>query len=795
MMNPNPTVPPSTSLASASWSAAEEAVANICGGKGNFNHLWQLIHALCALGLGGLVEPALDTIKLDAPAWQAQRKAVLEQAQKLAHGGVSWQSRARLFSNNVAALAAANPSLENLHEFWRENQDRYALFQANDGNFQILDQREPVVFAGFVGGLTDHRALTRFWTYQCVGYQMPNPIAFDGAGYGWVLERVLETTHRTLHSFSCAVYVVEPDLASACMLLNLHDLTRWQNRLRFFAGPQAQQQFEDGLRCNRHWNIPSTMVSERIQQREPLNLNASTEAVTKIRIGHDASLLSEVEAHYAKLTIADWADRFENAASAAGPLKVLGMTSRYSTVLQYSMDELGEAIRAAGHEFILCKEPDDQCAQVPELQMIHEHQPDLLVSISRMRFENKRVPKNVPALCWDQDNLPCMRNEAAGKSIDELTYIAGYGARFGYQELGWPRENCILAFQAAATHRYHNGPVERSLIDKHRCTFSYTSNASGSVESLVEELRRGYAADAGALAVFDHLTHRLLTQAKTGFAWDTVQTAKLLDAAIQSQKSPLSASTRQQLLIHLRSVSDRAFRHVALGWVAEYCRKNKTTLRLYGNGWESNPRFAEFAAGFLPPGEEVRALYQASDINLQIFEAGFLHSRSLDGLAAGGFFLYRLAPEARDLDGTEKARLIMTRRALETGCLTYGQLDASTDPLIVEPWAYARSVIRLGNPNERCPMLDIWNAAPSEETQFPYLDEITFDGEAQFNEMTDRYLANPDLRRSVAAKLRQVVVDRFSYDARWKQFLSGIAAGLRHAADAKKTPAVVPQAA
>jgi Glycosyl transferases group 1 len=229
---------------------------------------------------------------------------------------------------------------------------------------------------------------------------------------------------------------------------------------------------------------------------------------------------------------------------------------------------------------------------------------------------------------------------------------------------------------------------------------------------------------------------------------------------------------------------------MTLEWVAEYCRKNNKTLRLYGSGWESNPRFAEYAAGFLAPGEEMRAVYQATDINLQIIETGFLHSRSLDGLAAGGFFLNR---QVREFDPTEQSRLMMTRRAIETGCVTYGQLDASTDPLIAGAWAHARTLIRLGKPDEYCRMLDIWPTVPSEEIQFPHLSEITFADQKEFNAMADRFLVNPDLRRSVAARLRQVVVDRYSYDTRWRQFLSGITAGLRDAAQelatAKTSPA------
>jgi hypothetical protein len=283
--------------------------------------------------------------------------------------------------------------------------------------------------------------------------------------------------------------------------------------------------------------------------------------------------------------------------------------------------------------------------------------------------------------------------------------------------------------------------------------------------------------------LFDQVVREVLTRAKNGYAWDSARIAILLDEVIKAGNYSISAAARAEIIMHLRSISDRAFRHVALGWVADYCEKKGKTLRLYGKGWETNPRFATFAAGFLEPGEELRTVYRASEINLQIIETGFLHSRALDGLAAGGFFMYRLAPEARDLDGTEAARVIMTRRAMETGCVTYGQLDASTDPLIVGAWAYARSVIRLGKPEERCRMLDIWQAAPSEERQVPHLNEITFAGQAQFNEMADRYLADAGLRANVAAQLREVVVERFSYDARWGQFVSGIARGMRSAAD------------
>jgi hypothetical protein len=633
--------------APAHWATANDAVGHICSGKGNFNNLWQLVGALCQLGMASLVEPVLDTIKIDSPAWVVQRAAVLDQAQMLPGGIINWESRAQLFADNLEALSIANPKLAMLGDFWREHQEDYALLGASDGNYQVLSKREPVIFAGFVGGLIDHRALTRFWTYRRVAYQMPRAMAFDGAGYGWVLDRVLETTDRTLHGFSCAIYVVEPDPASACILLNLHDLRPWRDRLRLFVGPQAQHEFEQALEKNSHWDLPGNFLSECISARPALDLQAATKTVANIRAQRDAALSSVIKAHYSAITLEEWANRFEAAEAGRKKLKILGMTSRYTTVLQYSMDELGEAIRSAGHEFVLCKELDDQSASVPEIQVIHDQKPDLLITISRLRHENSRLPKNVPALCWDQDNLPCMRTDATRQSLDAFSYVAGLGALQGYEQLDWPRQNSILAFLAAATHRYSNAPASAELLEKHRCTFSYTSNASGSPESLFEESRRAYEKDARLLAFFDRVAGKILSQANTGYAWDLARLTRCFDESCQHEPAQIPPAVRQAMISHLRSLTDRAFRHVALGWVVEYCQKHNATLRLYGKGWESNPRFAEYAQGFLPPGEEVRAVYQASDINLQIIETGFLHSRALDGLAAGGFFLYRLAPEAR----------------------------------------------------------------------------------------------------------------------------------------------------
>ena len=86
------------------------------------------------------------------------------------------------------------------------------------------------------------------------------------------------------------------------------------------------------------WTLPTFFVVNPLRPRPPLDLERQVESLAARRAQQRAETLARIAAHYAPFDGAAWRKRFQQAASGKGPpLRVLGITTRYSTVLRYSI--------------------------------------------------------------------------------------------------------------------------------------------------------------------------------------------------------------------------------------------------------------------------------------------------------------------------------------------------------------------------------------------------------------------------------------------------------------------------
>ncbi len=558
-----------------------------------------------------------------------------------------WYGRSAYLPRSEHGAALVKKSVEELGAV-------YELHQSVDGNFQVRDRAAGVgsatsaggVGGGWLNGLADHTAATQRLQFDRKATPVPHPIAFDGLGFGWLFLHLLSATERSCLTYSCAVYVVTPAPVELAMLFHMHDLQNvmGQARVRWIVGDSAEAALAElGEGFSRHWDwsVPARVVQSPLIARSVLALEGEINKVRSAREKMCGELIGQIERQYSGRDARWWGRRYAEA-SAEKPLRVLGITSRYTTVLRHSMAELQTAVEAAGCQMEVAMEPDDASLENPFLEKLSAFAPDLIVQISRMRYENAQLPRNVPFLCWDQDNLPCMRTAAATESLDDLTFVAGHGALQGYAHLGWPARQVILCPLAAATHRYAPRMMDAELLARHACDFSYVSNAAESPAALCKAHLARFAHDAHAATLFGAFCERLIhTPAPEGIPWhdDSVR-ALLLQLAGERGMTVPDAGVQEMVMSGVL-IADRAFRHETLEWVSGFCRARNKKLRLYGAGWESHPTLGIYAAGVAQAGEELQAITQATRINLQIIGTGVLHPRLLDGLAAGGFFMFR----------------------------------------------------------------------------------------------------------------------------------------------------------
>lgn len=731
----------------------------------------QYVRALVALGLGGAARRILsETARASQrdPERTAYVGRLMDAIRSAPSGERTWGSLRRQYELNRAALherdpagAACLPSTIPEH---------FVLFRTSRGSLHVFDAPAH----RWLGGLVDpqHEAESAFGGASALNPGAP--IAFDGTGSGAVLTEFLRRSHRVFLSYSAAVTVIEPNPLAAAIWLHLADWTAWlaQPRFHVYVGPDASRRWFADL--ERDPCEPAPRIVHRIPliPRPPIDAPGLLGGIWQRRLNRRERLRESIEVSTGHGDHRAWARRFRDALQGrAEPLRVLGITSRFTTVLQYSMRELLDAAGRAGCRSDLVIEPTDHANDCDALARIAAFRPDLLVLLSRMRYEWPELPRHIPFVTWDQDSLPCMRRPEAGASLDRLTFVVGYGAHFGLAQLGWPATQALATAPAAAAHRYASAAPgdDREIDARFRCDIAYISHCSETPVAMRDRLAAGWTANASLASMFRTIGAEVVARSAEGHRWVPSELHDRIITAARDAGVALAPKIVREMCMQCIALSDRAFRHCALDWVASYARRTGRTFRLYGNGWDRHPRFRGFSAGRTEFGDEFIAATRGARINLQLIEGGFVHSRALDGLAAGGFFLTR----ATRYDALRPTLRRLQDRLIARPDAAFRDLAEDEDRTIRAAAEFVRRELACSDE-----AIEFWirsfPLAPNAEEIFPDLSSVAFSGPASLARLASAFLCDDGRRREISARMRAAAIEHFSYDAHWRQMIGFI---------------------
>jgi hypothetical protein len=456
-------------------------------------------------------------------------------------------------------------------------------------------------------------------------------------------------------------------------------------------------------------------------------------------------------------------------------IRVLGITSHYTTFLKHSMRDWLDAFEAMGHETKLVIEQGDH--QIPNPiyfgEAIAGFKPDLILMIDHYRAEIAGLPRQIPCVMWVQDNLPNIFSAQAGASQGPRDYCLGFGRLHLRDQCGYPEKRFMPAQVGANEKRFAPRQLSPSEMATFGCDMSFVSHASASATSILgEQINR---ADPTARKLLLDVFEQMNAVYAAGKA---ITHASLIGRMIQRSLAQLrfqiDLPSQQSMFDFFNNrINNAMFRHQALNWAAEL----GINLHIYGRGWEQHPRFSKFAKGVACNQSQLATIYQASKINLQITPFGAVHQRLLDGLAAGGFFLVRhtggdqVEPIYRKIYDWCQANQISDDDALKQHATPeiLKLLDQVTENLGISPFELNGTV------------MDVLKLAAdggyirSAASVWPEYDEVCFASGEQLLGRAKHFLSHDADRQRVASSMRQAVIDQLSYTSTSRRLLEFIA--------------------
>ncbi|HEX4125190.1 MAG TPA: hypothetical protein VHY37_10730, partial [Tepidisphaeraceae bacterium] len=544
------------------------------------------------------------------------------------------------FTANVDALAPRDGKLaERLRGFAPIHQ----LLVNTTGNAVMLGRRigeEIEVIPELVSPSVAAEAVKQL----CPAGALTLPTLIAGIDRGWLWQRLYAAPSAAsgVPGHRLPLFFLEKQIDRLWTALHLHD---WRSmladpRVRLFAGEDTYGQFRQSLLDQPMipWPRQSITVDQTIWPHAgslDRTLAETTLAASQI-IERNRR---DMAAYYAGQTPAAIAEQLRS----GKPMRILGITSRYTTFLQYSMRDWLAAFERTGHTTQLLIESLDHehLGPIRPGQACAEFRPDLILIIDHYRREFPSLPIEVPCVMWVQDQMQHLFSPAGGAAQDILDYCLGFARLRMTSEFQYPANRYMPAHVGVDETRYHPRELSADQQQRFGCDVSFVSHASMPAKTIVEQESARHQSPEARKILYDIFDRLSAIYAAGGIVSEEPVISAMIDQGLADHKLAITPETKGSLLhfFHQR-VNNALFRHQPLEWLAEM----GVDLRLWGRGWESHPTLSRFARGPADNQTQLAAIYQASRINLHVSPHGAVHQRIFEGLAAGGFFLLRHCP-------------------------------------------------------------------------------------------------------------------------------------------------------
>lgn len=335
-----------------------------------------------------------------------------------------------------------------------------------------------------------------------------------------------------------------------------------------------------------------------------------------------------------------------------GNPRILFITSRFTTALQYHVRDCKIAAERMGLETELQIEKDRLCTGQHNLSIfrqIAKFRPDLIFSIDHFRHERewKDCLEGIVWVCWAQDAMPeIYSKETPAKLTDRDFLMTHYITSKKFKDIGYDAK-CVIDAPIPANpyvyQPYQLNDVEKKKYSCDICFVCHSSNVESYIDEVAEKfpeqlqekicaIYRGYydyVCETGEL-FYTEQEFELFIKGAFSYHYNMALTAEALDYFVEDM---------------WRYFNDRVYRQMLVQWMLD---AGFTNIKLWGNGWAMEEKYKEYAMGPAQNGETLSKIYQASKIVIGNNIMTTAAARAWETMLSGGFYMSNYIPEEND---------------------------------------------------------------------------------------------------------------------------------------------------
>ncbi len=591
------------------------------------------------------------------------------------------------------------------------------------------------------------------------------PLLLAGMGNGYVLGGLQHSVTDHPLGLHPVCYVVEPDLDIVRQCLMIHDYTGPRGPIehdhyRWFIGPGCAQELQAQLAAQPFLADPARIIGQSLDGRTLSRTISQMIVERRAATERAGRAIHELYEQHTRDHLLDVLGP-----TPSRPPRVLLLTSRFTTVLQYSTRDVAAALAELGWETEVLIEPAPYLRTTAYAirQALLENRPDVVFMIDHLRYEGQGLlPPSLPVVSWIQDHLGNLVTAEAGAAIGVRDFVIGGWVKQYVIEHGYPDRQCIEIPRATRV------PVRPTTWSSTGADLLYVSNHSDLAEKRIEDVVSHLGRSPAVQQLIRVSAAQLLELYQQGKAVTTQSEVRRIieDSAAEMGAVQGAGNEFGRLAFQLFDrVNNVLYRQQSLSWVAEIAGDLGLELAIYGHGWDNHPRFAPYARGYAAYGPDLEDLTRRSKINL-LLEPYFptAHQRLLDSLVAGGFMLIRERPIDRVVDAWQHfleceldphVDSLATARAVLTAekrCLLN---EMHADLLADQSWTQADLVATYRR--KEAEGLGFLTRLP------PAYDVVAFADPATLRQKIEQFVAEPDARGRAAEVQRRFVEQHFSY--------------------------------